>query len=102
MTAAPDLFATLPQAVNHRCLGCGKVHPDAREVQLVDGRTVSSYSEEWREECDARSVLNLPNLQRRQSHLYRLEKTRGKVVADRIRKLMLDLWNAHQAEKMRA
>jgi len=102
MSAAPDLFATLPQAVDHRCLGCSKVHPDAREVTLVDGTKASSYSEEWREECEARSVMALPTLQRRQSHLYRLEKTRGKATADRLRKVMLAIWNKRQAEKIAA
>lgn len=90
------------QGTDHRCLGCGKVHADAREVTLVDGSKASSYSEAWRLECEARAILALPDLQRRQSHLWRLEKTRGKAAADGVRKVMLDIWNARQAEKMRA
>lgn len=97
-----DLFASIPQATDHRCLGCGQVHPDARVVTLVDGSTASSYSEAWRLECEARAILALPDLHRRQSHLFRLEKSRGKAAADGIRKIMLDVWNARQANKMRA
>ena len=97
-----DLFAALPQAVDHRCLGCGQHHPDAREVTLVDGTTASSYSEAWRLECEARSILNMRPLAARQSHLYRLEKTRGKDVAEQLRDKMLEIWNARQAEKLRA
>lgn len=100
-----DLFASLPQAVDHRCLGCGKVHAGAREVALVDGTVVSNYSEAWRIECEARAILNTPGLDRRQARLDRIERSRGKVTADQLRKAMLDIWNARQAErieKMRA
>lgn len=95
-----DLFASVPKPIDHRCLGCGQVHPDAREVTLVDGRTVSSYSEEWREECEARSILNIPGLERRQARLDRIERTRGKASADQLRAVMLAIWNARTAEKI--
>lgn len=42
------------------------LHP----VQLVDGRVVSSWSEDWRHECEARHILNLPTLGARQGYLY--------------------------------
>jgi hypothetical protein len=97
-----DLFAALPQAVDHRCLGCGKVHPDAGEVTLADGRVVSTYSEEWRLECQARAVLNIKPLAKRQSHLDRMERNHGKKATDQLRDVMLQVWNARMAEKLRA
>lgn len=89
-----DLFAAIPQATGHRCLGCGQHHPDAREVTLVDGTTASSYSEAWRLECEARSVLAIPTLAKRQEHLARIEKARGQRAADQLRDTMLVVWNA--------
>lgn len=97
-----DLFASIPQAVDHRCLGCGKVHAGAREVTLADGTVVSNYSEAWRIECEARSILNMPTLAKRQARLDHIERTRGRVAADQLRKAMLDVWNARQAEKIAA
>lgn len=102
MSAQPDLFGAAPQPVDHRYLGCGKHHPDAVEVTLVDGRKVSSYSEEWRHECEARSILNIPKLYRRQMHLQDVEKWRGKATADALRDTMLELYAARVNAKLRA
>lgn len=96
-----DLFAALPQAVDHRRLACGQHHPDAREVTLVDGTTASSYSEAWRLETEARSILSLPTLVKRQARLDRIERTRGKGAADQLREVMAAVWNKRQAEKFR-
>ena len=101
MSAAPDLFAALPQATDHRCLACGQRHPDAREVTLVDGTTASSYSEAWRLECEARSVMALPTLAKRQARLDLIERKRGRAAADALRDAMLAIWNKRQAEKLR-
>ena len=38
-------------------------------VSLYDGRVVDSYSEEWRAECEARSILAMP-LHKRQQFLF--------------------------------
>ena len=97
-----DLFANEPQAVDHSCLGCGQCHHGAGEVTLVDGSTVSSYSESWRLECEARAILNLPTLAKRQERLSRIEKFRGQDAADGLREVMAAVWNARQAERMRA
>lgn len=102
MTAQPDLFGTAPQPVDHRCLGCGQVHQGAREVTLIDGTTASSYSEAWRLECEARSVLGIALLAKRQRHLADIEKKRGKAAADQLRAKILEIWEAARAEKMRA
>lgn len=95
-----DLFAALPQAVDHRCLGCGKPHADAREVTLVDGTVVSSYSEAWRHECEARAILAIQPLARRQRTLDNIERHRGKKVADALRDTMLEIWNARTAARL--
>lgn len=97
-----DLFASLPQAVDHRCLGCGQHHPDAVEVTLVDGRKVSSYSEEWRLECEARSILSMSPLHRRQWHLQDIEKRRGNAAAYQLRDKMLEIWEAGRGQKATA
>ncbi len=94
---AADLFAAAPQPVDHRCLGCGKVHPGAREVRLIDGRLVSSFSEEWRHECEARSILDIPGVHARQAHLSKIADKRGQKIADRLKATMMVIWNQRQA-----
>lgn len=78
---------------DHTCLGCGQCHPDAREVTLHDGRVVSSYSEDWREEAEAISILNLPNRGKRGNVVSMIRQRRGNVVADRLEKLVRTLWD---------
>ena len=39
------------------CRSCGKVHPDAKQVTLPDGRVVGSYSTEYLAYCEANWVL---------------------------------------------
>lgn len=89
-----DLF---PPAVDHRCRGCGNVHPGAREVTLHDGKVVSNYSEEWRLECEARSILAMPGVWRRQNFLALIEKKRGAKVADTLKARMLAIWELEKA-----
>lgn len=48
-----------------------------RIVTLRDGRQVSSHSEEWRHECEARSVCRLPTVQKRRAYLKRVGEIRG-------------------------
>ena len=97
-----DLFADQPQAVDHDCLGCGRHHHGAREVTLASGAVVSSYSEAWRVECEARSILRLPTLEKRQQRLANIERFRGQPAADELRDAMLVVWNAGQAGKIAA
>lgn len=102
---APDLFAdapAAPQPADHRCLGCGQHHADAATVTLIGGATVSTYSEAWRLECEARAILNLPGQVKRQSALDNIQKHRGKKSADELRACMLAIWKARQAEKITA
>ena len=74
-----------------------------RLVTLHDGRVVGSWSEELREECEARFVLNLPNKMARRAALWRIEhgdpakgrKGRGR---DAAAKLESDLISIHRAQ----
>lgn len=45
-------------------------YPNEHMVTLVDGRQVSNYSEEYRHECEARAVLDMPTLAQRRAYLY--------------------------------
>lgn len=79
------------------CLGCGQVHADAIEVTLHDGRVVSSYSEDWRHECEANAVLDLPTRNERSVFLSKIEQHRGKKTADALRATVTTLWNIRLA-----
>lgn len=49
-------------------------------VTLTDGRQVPSDSEEWRHECEARAIINMPSLAQRRQYLYgRRDITTGKM-----------------------
>lgn len=59
---------------------------------LHDGTEVSSYSEAWRHECEARWILKLPSLQERRDWLASLEKRRGQAEVERLKATMQQLW----------
>lgn len=79
-------------------------------VTLIDGRKVSSDSEEWRAECEARAVCRMPGYYHedretrrrtwikakgaRNQYLMRVQDKRGKEAADQLRELVLHVWNA--------
>lgn len=84
------------------CLACGEVHPDDREMTLHDGRVVSSYSEAYRHEAEARAVLDMPTKAARWTFLSAVERHRGKPAADAIRETVKKLWDLRLAEQRRA
>ena len=55
---------------------------------LHDGTEVSSYSEAWRHECEARWILALPSLEQRRDWLASLEKRRGVAAVDQLKRTM--------------
>lgn len=74
---------------------------------LIDGREVASDSEEFRHECEARAILNMPTLRARREHLYgkpdRFGKDRDGIMqrrgVDEVKRLettMLKLWEARK------
>ncbi len=64
--------------------------------RLHDGTEVSSYSEAWRHECEARWILALPSLDARRAWLASLEKRRGKAHVEQLKQTMRNLW-AHRS-----
>jgi hypothetical protein len=60
--------------------------------RLHDGTEVSSHSEAWRMECEARWILKLPSLDERRAWLQGLEKRRGKTHVDQLKATMRHLW----------
>lgn len=77
-------------------------------VTLIDGTQVSSYSEEWRHECECRAIYNMPTLQKRREYLYGkldnwgkmsggIEQKRGKESLQRIEATLIEIWKMRKA-----
>lgn len=80
------------------------LHP----VTLLDGTVVSSRSEEWRHECEARAVLNMKPLAARRAYLYGalnhwnklaggVAQKRGDAAVKRLEDTMVQLWRMRVA-----
>lgn len=65
-------------------------------VSLLDGRQVDSASEEWRHECEARAIVELPTLVDRRMYLDEVERRRGSDAAKRLRDTMMQIWEARK------
>lgn len=87
------------------CTNCKK--PDAARATLIDGRVVCTWCEEWRHECEARAVLDMPTLKQRRAFLYGtpdsfdrmrggVAQLRGKDALKRLEATMLEIWNRRQ------
>jgi len=66
---------------NDSCPLCGRYHLPAGVV-TVNGKQVCTYSEEWRQECEIRTVMRLPDRARKPKvtklmYLDMVEKERG-------------------------
>lgn len=81
-----------------------------RIVTLVDGRQVDDWSEEWRHECEARSVLNFKSKRARQNYLFGtiddrgkakggVLQVRGEAACKRLEETILLLWKAANDNK---
>jgi len=77
------------------CLGCQKCE-DGPVVTLIDGRTVCNTCPDWRNECEARYLLDMP-LSLRQESLARRSNLRG---ADAVGKLKAALTALHEARRL--
>lgn len=73
------------------CLGCTRCE-DGPWKTLIDGRTVCHQCEDWRAECEARTVLQMPTLQRRRDYIALVERKRGEEAAKRLRRDIRALW----------
>lgn len=67
-------------------------------VTLIDGSRVDSWSEAWRHECEARSILAMPSKHQRQDFLAGIEKYRGAAAAEKLRAKVLQVWE-HERSK---
>jgi hypothetical protein len=53
------------QGVTEGCLGCNRLENDDECRTLIDGRVVCSHCPDWRDECQARAILQMPKERRR-------------------------------------
>lgn len=51
----------------------------ATTVVLIDGRQVCSWSDDWRHECEARHVANMPTTAMRRAYLFGIPNAFGKL-----------------------
>lgn len=83
------------------------------DVTLIDGTKADSYSEAWRHECEARTVLAMPLAQRRDflkgykdAHTNRTFKgvagNRGQDAVARLQDTMQAIWLSRQVDKLLA
>ena len=61
-------------------------------VTLADGRQVLSDSEDWRAECEARHILNMPTKAARHEQLALVEKHRGGAGRKELEDRIMELW----------
>lgn len=74
----------------------------ATPVRLVDGTVVLSDSPEWRRQCEAQHILNLPNKQARKALLSTIEEKRGNLARLDLERRIMDLWTAQQRSRATA
>jgi hypothetical protein len=70
---------------------CGLIGPASSLLRLLMDCQVDTYSEEWRHECEARAVLNMPLLDG-QNYLQLVEEKRGKSARDYLQVKVRELW----------
>lgn len=80
-------------------------------VTLQDGTEVASDSEEWRRECEIRSILAMPSRDHRRAHLDLIQKHRGIPARRALEQQIWDYWerrrvastqyNSHEPELLR-
>ncbi len=68
-------------------------------VELHDGRIVSTYSEEWRAEAEARTMLSWP-LHNRRVHMQGVLEKRGAEGHRELENLIHKIWTHRQVEKL--
>lgn len=87
-------------------------HSGKPRVTLVTGRVVCTWCDDWRHECEARHVLNLPTLAERRAYLYGtpkfefskwrnvggIEQKRGPAALKQLEDTMTALWQRRVAD----
>lgn len=77
------------------CLGCE--HIETAPKVLIDGRTVCSSCDEWRHQCEAQEIADMPGRQTRADELLKVEIRRGKPAGDRLRATVRQIFEARKA-----
>ena len=74
------------------CPDC--THPRAT---LVDGTVTCTWSEAWRQHCEALHVCNMPSLAARRKYLFAIHEKRGPQAALELRATVAKLWPTQPA-----
>ena len=61
-------------------------------VTLLDGRSVSSDSQEWLKECQLRTILGMPSKKHRQDFLALVQRLRGFLARKKLEAEIIDFW----------
>lgn len=70
-----------------------------KDVELLDGRVVNSYSEEWRCHCEAKWVFKrFRTKNTRQKYLAEVFKERGQKGYEQLYEEMMRIWKHKQGE----
>jgi hypothetical protein len=92
-----DVRVSLSDSRLH-CLGCGKVHPGAKVVRVPDGREMGTYTEEWRQYCEATWLLRKKRTKHtRQDYLDLVQEKRGVQARLDLREELLIIWKHRQS-----
>lgn len=62
-------------------------------VQLIDGRAVSSWSDEWRVECMARAIARKPHLELRRAAMANWQKKMPAEEFSKFKRLVAEIYN---------
>jgi hypothetical protein len=67
------------------------------QITLHNGVQVDSYSEAWRNEAEAKTVLRMPSKSARQEYLQRVRKSRGETAGKFLEKTILSIWESRKS-----
>lgn len=68
-------------------------------VNLIDGRTVDSSSEEWRIECLARTIARMPHIHQRRQAMQNWQKKMPKQAFSDFSQLVAKIYNNEFSRK---
>lgn len=73
------------------CLGCARCE-DGPVVTLMDGRVVCDHCDDWRAECEARAVCDMPSISARRDYLEKVATKRGEAAVKVLKSDIARLW----------
>lgn len=79
------------------CTGCTRCE-DGPWKTLADGRVVCHRCEDWRAECEARVVINMPTVQERRKFIADVTRARGEAAAEKLKQDIRTLWYVRTAQ----